>query len=79
VASFAASFPLRKPSPITTAEMTEYLLSRSEGTIGELAALLTDAAATAVTSGAEATNQTTLTAADYQGPTDRRRLFERKL
>jgi hypothetical protein len=59
--------------------MTEYLLSRSEGTIGELAALLTVAAATAVASGAESVNQATLTAADYQGPTDRRRLFERRL
>jgi hypothetical protein len=36
MASFAASFPLRRPSPIATAEMTSYLLTRCEGTIGEL-------------------------------------------
>ncbi|MGB8996240.1 MAG: hypothetical protein WCC65_13145 [Pseudonocardiaceae bacterium] len=41
LASFAASFPLRGPSPIATEEMAAYLLARSEGTIGELAHLLT--------------------------------------
>ena len=38
LASFAASFPLRRPSRIATTEMAAYLLTRSEGTIGELAA-----------------------------------------
>src|SRR3989442_10628573 len=40
LASFAASFPLRRPSPIATEEMASYLLTRCEGTIGELTALL---------------------------------------
>jgi hypothetical protein len=79
LASFAASFPLRRPSRIATTEMAAYLLTRSEGTIGELAALLTGAAVAAIESGEEAISQRTLLMADYAGPTERRRLFERKL
>ncbi|MGW0960795.1 TniB family NTP-binding protein [Streptomyces gelaticus] len=79
LASFAASFPLRRPSPIATTEMTGYLLTRSEGTIGELALLLTDAAVAAIESGEEAINQRTLLLAPYTGPSERRRLFEREL
>ena len=79
LASFAAAFPLRRPSPVATAEMAGYLLTRSEGTIGELAALLTEAAVAAIESGEEAINQRTLLMATYAGPTERRRLFEREL
>jgi Bacterial TniB protein len=82
LASFAAAFPLRRPSPIATVDMARYLLTRSEGTIGELTALLTDAADAAVAaikSGEEAINHRTLLLADYDGPTERRRLFEREL
>ncbi|MEV1005655.1 TniB family NTP-binding protein [Nonomuraea sp. NPDC050202] len=79
LASFAAAFPLRRPSSLATPEMAEYLLTRSEGTIGELAALLTEAAVVAIESGEEAINQRTLLMAGYEGPTERRRLFEREL
>jgi hypothetical protein len=79
LASFAAAFPLRRPSPIAATEMAGYLLTRSEGTIGELAHLLTDAAVAAIESGEEAINQRTLLMADYAGPGERRRLFEREL
>ena len=79
LASFAASFPLRRPSPIANPEMASYLLTRSEGAIGELAHLLTDAAVAAIESGEEAINQRTLLMANYVGPTERRRLFEREL
>jgi hypothetical protein len=79
LASFAASFPLRRPSHITTPEMARYLLTRAEGTIGELTALLTDAAVAAIESGEEAINQATLLMAPYLGPSERRRLFEREL
>lgn len=79
LASFAASFPLRRPSLIGTAEMAGYLLTRSEGTIGELAHLLTDSAVAAIESGEEAINQRTLLLAPYAGPSERRRLFEREL
>jgi type II secretory pathway predicted ATPase ExeA len=79
LASFAASFPLRRRSGIATEAMAQYLLTRSEGTIGELAALLTDAAVAAIESGEEAINQRTLLMAAYGGPSERRRLFEREL
>jgi hypothetical protein len=55
------------------------LLARSEGTIGELARLLTTAAIAAVESGEERINRRTLVMADYAGPTERRHLFEREL
>ncbi|MFF1818402.1 TniB family NTP-binding protein [Kribbella sp. NPDC058245] len=79
MASFAASFPLHRPSPIATPDMTSYLLTRCEGTIGELATLLTEAATVAIVTGEESINQTTLQQAAYAGPTERRRLFEREL
>jgi hypothetical protein len=79
LASFAAAFPLRRPSHIATMEMATYLLTRSEGTIGELASLLTDAAVAAIESGEEAINERTLQLAAYAGPSERRRMFEREL
>lgn len=79
LASFASSFPLRAPSSIATPEVARYLLSRSEGTIGELTRLLTEAAIAAVDSGEEAINHRTLTLATYSGPSERRRQFEREL
>lgn len=79
LASFASSMPLQRPSPIATPAMARYLLDRSEGTIGELASLLTAAATLAVSSGEEAITSDTLSQADYLGPTERRRAFERAL
>lgn len=79
LASFAASFPLRRASVIATSEMAGYLLARSEGTIGELAHLLTDAVVAAIESSEEAINQRTLLLAVDQGPAERRLLFEREL
>ncbi len=79
LASFAASFPLRRSSSIATEEMSSYLLTRCEGTIGELTALLSDAAIAAIESGEETIDQRTLLLASYAGPTERRRMFEREL
>ena len=59
--------------------MARYLLTRSEGTIGEITHLLMDAAVAAIESGEEAINQATLLMAAYAGPTERRHLFEREL
>jgi len=79
LASFAASFPLRQRSHISTTDMAKYILARSEGTIGELAYLLTQAAIVAIETGEESINARTLALADYDGPTERRRKFEREL
>lgn len=79
LASFAAAFPLRRPSGIGTPDMARYLLTRSEGTIGELAQLLAAAAVAAIESGDEAIDRRTLVLADYAGPSERRRVFEAEL
>ena len=79
LASFGSSFPLRMHSNLAAEDMARYLLTRSEGTIGELASLLTEAAVAAVDSGEESINHRTLTLAGYDGPSVRRRKFEREL
>lgn len=79
LASFGAVFPLKYPSFIATTEMSKYILSRTEGTIGEITKLLTAAAVAAVETGEETINQRTLSLAEYQSPNERRRTFERML
>ncbi|MFE5479727.1 TniB family NTP-binding protein [Nocardia sp. NPDC056541] len=79
LASFAAALPLRRHSAISDHEMVSYLLTRCEGTIGELSTLLANAAIVAIETGEEAINQRTLLLAGYAGPTERRRSFEREL
>ena len=79
LASFASALPLRRRSLISTLSMARYLLTRSEGTIGELSRLLTSAAIAAVESGEEEINARTLTLSDYEGPIERKRTFEREL
>ena len=79
LASFAASFPLRRPSEIATDEMAKYILARTEGTIGEIAKFLTSAALAAVDSGEESITSKTLALSNYESPTERRRSFERTL
>lgn len=71
--NLVSSFPLRSPSPIATGGMARYLLERSEGSIGELARRLTGAAAAAVECGEKSINHTSLSLAEYNGPTERRR------
>ena len=79
LASFVAILPLRRPSFIATSDMGRYLLARTEGTIGELAQLLICAAVSAIETGEESITSRTLSLADYEGPTERRRAFEREL
>lgn len=79
LASFAVAFPLRRPSDLQSTELARSILARTEGTIGEISTLLTHAAIAAVKSGEEAMNAKTLTLAEYESPTERRRAFEREL
>jgi Bacterial TniB protein len=79
LASFAVSFPLRRPSDLQNTELARSILTRTEGTIGEISTLLTHAAIAAVESGEEAVNAKTLKIAAYESPTERRRAFEREL
>src|SRR4051794_19787543 len=79
LASFEAVLPLREPSGLAVPAMRAHVLRRSEGTIGEIAALLTAATEAALLAGAERIAGVALDAAEYQPPSVRRRLFEREL
>jgi hypothetical protein len=79
LASFEAVLPLREPSGLGTPAMRAHVLRRSEGTIGEIAALLMAATEAALLAGEERIADTTLDAAKYRPPSVRRRLFEREL
>ena len=79
LSSFAASFPLRRPSPLGTEEVARYVLARCEGTIGEIAKLLTSAAIHATQSGTEAITPKLLEGSTYSAPSQRRRAFEREI
>jgi type II secretory pathway predicted ATPase ExeA len=75
LASFAAALPLRRRSELATPDLARYVLARSEGTIGEISRLVTAAAVAAVETGEEAIDRKTLTLANYESPTERRRSF----
>lgn len=79
LASFSAVLPLKRVSDIANEATARYILSRTEGTIGEISQLLTAAAIVAIRSGEESINQRTLGQAAYQSPTERRQTFERAL
>ncbi|CAM5314315.1 hypothetical protein ATER59S_00031 [Aquamicrobium terrae] len=79
IQSFVATFPLRKPSFLNSADLQRWILARTGGTIGEIAALLRSAAVAAVESEEEAINQRSLHVMKYHGPAERRRLTERLL
>jgi hypothetical protein len=79
LASFEAVLPLRKPSHLATQPLRELILRRSEGTIGEIAALLTRAATEALLHGHESIDQAAIERADYHPPSVRRRMIEREL
>lgn len=76
LASFEAVLPLREASHLGSPEMRTLILRRSEGTIGEMAALLTAAVRAALGKGRERLDAAILADADYRGPTQRRRMFE---
>jgi hypothetical protein len=79
LASFEAVLPLCEPSGLGGPAMRAHILRRSEGTIGEVAALLAAAMEAALLAGEERIGRTALETAAYQPPTVRCRLFEREL
>lgn len=79
LSSFCAMMPLKRQSSVATEEMSRYILSRTDRTIGEIAKLLTAATLVAIETGEEAINQKTLAQADYKSPNERRQMFERIL
>lgn len=79
LASFEAVLPLREPSGLGLPAIRAVILRRSEGTIGEVAALLAAATETALLASQERIDATALEAAKYHPPSVRRRLFENAL
>jgi len=79
LASFEAVLPLREPSGLGAPALRAQVLRRSEGTIGEVTALLAAAADAALLAGEERIGTAALERADYQPPTIRRRIFEQEL
>lgn len=65
LASFVSTFPLRKTSNILDEDTRNYILRRSEGTIGEISSLLTKAAIAAINSGEECIDISILELTDY--------------
>jgi hypothetical protein len=68
--------PLKKCSPLLEVEIRSVILSKSEGTIGEIMTLLTRAAREAIISDKEFIDQEVLEKADYKSPSERRKLYE---
>ena len=79
LASYAASFPLRRRAALDQPALAAYILARTEGTIGEITRFLTQAAIAAIDSGEEAITRKTLLLAEYASPSERRHTFEREL
>lgn len=75
--SFESALPLRDPSGLgASPELRSLILRRSTGLIGEVASLLTSAAAHALACGRERIDRGVLDQCDYRGPDERRALFE---
>ena len=77
LASFEKTLPLRQPSRLTNPGLAQKLLAQSEGSLGELSALLTAAAIYAVQTEIEQVNEEVLAAIDWVPPSKRRQQAER--
>jgi hypothetical protein len=77
LASFERMLPLRSASGLTDQRLAKSLLALSEGTIGELAALLNSAAVAAVRDGAERIDEPLLKRLPWIPPSARKRAAER--
>lgn len=76
---FATLLPLRRASDLRGAELVSGVVSRTGGTIGEVAALLRAAAEAAIQGGEECITPAVLARAAYCGPAERRQAVEREL
>ena len=76
---FATLLPLRRPSDLRGAELVRGVGAPTSGMIGEMAALLRNAAEAAITGGEERITPAVLARASYRGPGERRDAVEREL
>lgn len=74
MATLEAALPLRQASHLNEDALAEPILSRSEGILGEIVAIVSHAAERAILSGSEAITVKILSDADYMAPTARRRV-----
>jgi DNA transposition AAA+ family ATPase len=72
LASFEKIIPLKHPSDLQSSLLTAKLLTRSEGTIGELKTLLAAAATEAMRKGTERTTEEIIDGCNYTPPLARR-------
>jgi type II secretory pathway predicted ATPase ExeA len=72
LASFAQMLPLKQASDLTAPDLAELVLTMSEGTIGEIAALLSTAAVAAIRTGRECIDTTLLRQLDWVVPSARK-------
>ncbi len=79
LSSFASMLPLRHPSHLNDPDVARFILDTSEGTIGEIAALLASAAVYAIEQGIDRIDKRVLAAADYDSPSARRAKVDRDL
>jgi hypothetical protein len=77
LASFEKMLPLKKPSILHETTLATQLFSMSEGYIGELSRILTDAAAYAVEHEHEKIDAKILQAINWVSPSDRKRQIDR--
>lgn len=75
--SFEQTLPLRRPSRLIEKHLARKLMAQSEGSLGELSALLTIAAIHAMETEIEQINDEVLSAIDWVAPSERRLQAER--
>jgi hypothetical protein len=73
LASFEVAFPLERPSRLADLKLARKILALSEGTIGEISALLICAALAAIEGGTEQITSSVLDDCGYVAPRERRR------
>ncbi len=78
LASFERMLPLKNPSNLHDMSLATKIHSMSEGHIGEVARLLTEAATHAVQTGKEQINAKVLDSVDWTAPSERKRRLEGK-
>lgn len=79
LASFISLLPLKKYSHLNQPEISEFILTKSEGIIGEIATLIKRAAIQAIKNKQEFIDSALLEQVDYHSPGERRQMFEREL
>ena len=75
--SFERMLPLKRPSELQTRELAVRVCNMSEGYIGELSRVLTEAAATAVQNETEQINHEVLDSIGWVTPTERKRQIDK--